>query len=594
MTGWKFHGRENEIRNICSFLQVGPGLGDRPLLFGAGFVMGRRGTGKTSLVEEVLARHCKDPERPGIIVELEETSDPDEIRGNLRQSVVESGFAHLLEGEPPDSVTAPPYRPRTLVEHLLGQGAILILDEFHHAALSRAFLNGVRTVINRMHTRRANKEKGGKLLLVGSHQQKMASFFQHGGVLSEIVRKVLELKPWGACETMEMATESGLLQERRKFLSMWTACGGTPREWERMSEDAARMEGAEMKGDDWHEAFVTKERRFLLENPRRLWNNRAYVSLGGGFEAALRTMAESPLKGFTAEEIVETMNRRGKWLYLPGDGKMPEISPEPTEESRKPGFQAEILADGLDLMEGTMSLVESGIPFGAQGPVFWRISDAVALFQLHVCPEFFSKARAKFFRKESEKTPGFMEDRLSALEGLAFERLGASWISEVLDATWEDRGATLPGREQDVDVLAEVDGRLSFGFCKKNGNAHRLEKDVRVRKAFEGFLKGRKAGEHVTEQARRSRKALERRRVHMVFSLGISEGKKQEIETGIRQEESKADLSEASVRFEDLGSMAEAALRKLAEDRNFRREWLRAQEGMPGGRKGRAHGPGAP
>ena len=68
---------------------------------------------------------------------------------------------------------------------------------------------------------------------MGSHQQKFDAMWESTAPLFQRNDGYIRLHQWKLSTVMEMAAEQGILESPGRFLALWTAFGGMPRNWER-------------------------------------------------------------------------------------------------------------------------------------------------------------------------------------------------------------------------------------------------------------------------------------------------------------------------------------------------------------------------
>jgi len=121
-----FYGREAELALLRDDLEIDVPKGERE--FRAYYIAGRRGVGKSELLERVKPMAGKDT--PFVSVTIREDSDATACLEDLERSVENSGQASLLDGRPsPGRFDRARHRFVDTVRHLLGQGAIMAIDE---------------------------------------------------------------------------------------------------------------------------------------------------------------------------------------------------------------------------------------------------------------------------------------------------------------------------------------------------------------------------------------------------------------------------------------------------------------------------------
>ena len=154
---------------------------DNPIGFMAGAVMGRRGVGKTQLLQDMQAR--LRGRTPMVIFELTVRPDPkgrrdaaDVLREQIDEAVADPEIAPLLADLPSrephdDEFIVQTSRLMRMTVHCLRKGAIVGIDKFYNARtlnLDSPF----KLMIDRA-GRHNNGPWPGKLVVAGSHQQQL-------------------------------------------------------------------------------------------------------------------------------------------------------------------------------------------------------------------------------------------------------------------------------------------------------------------------------------------------------------------------------------------------------------------------------------
>ena len=447
--GWKFRGREAEQERLNEIL-------DR-VQFEPVRVSGRRQVGKTRFLQEISARRRDG--RPAVMIELRGPRE-DTTAGTIqRLSDTASNAGFGLDLEIANRGLRSDYDPfGTLLHKLMNQGAVVVLDEFHHAKTLK-IVTDVKMVIDHFkHERSATpppEGRRGKLIITGSHQQKILDMFRDTEPLFERIKTVIPLRQWSLKTTLEMAADHGFLRYPGRFLSMYTAFGGLPGAWEQFatSDPCGRLIDHWESDSAWRQAFLAERAAALKDRPIDRWDNAAYVELS---DTNRRVFDQLGTKkgGFTSKEIEAKL-------------KMNE------EDVRR----------SLDTLKAYLQLIESSAPYTGGLPC-WRISDNPALFQISV------------FGNDSQvdEADGPRIRRLETLEGTMVERMAAAWARELDGVTFSKWGAWMPG-VADIDVLAKrelQDTRsLITGGCKRNAKDHSPGELTRQFEAFVDKVKDR-------------------------------------------------------------------------------------------------------
>ena len=347
-----------------------------------------------------------------------------------------------------------PMRFESLLRRVIDGGATVVLDEFQNAR-GLGLVSPVKSVIDGIPINRRSPLGGacGKLFLTGSHQQRMFELFRDDQPLYGRIDEGIRLRQWGLKTVLEMAGEQGFLRYPSRLLTMCTAFGGMPGTWETFVTGGSpeRDLGAWADDGTWRREFIAATMRSLQEEPMDRWDHAKFIELSPENRAVLDEIARSR-GGRTAARI------RGQ-LKMSG------------EDVRR---ALETLEEHLEFVTPSWNFMGS--------EARWRLSDNSTLFQLRVLGEGQPPAKAR---------PGAaarQERRLESIEGSAFERMAASWLSEMEGVTWHGCGVWLPGLA-DIDVMAlqeGADGRtLVMGGCKRNPETHH---PARLERQFEQFL----------------------------------------------------------------------------------------------------------
>jgi len=224
--GWPFYGRERELAGMDLILGQST--------FTARVVHGRRGVGKTRLLEEAARRHREADGRPTVNCEIPEPRHAGDMAfEDLREAVIGAGqgaaLADLPERQSHDNGGI---WCRKAVAHLLDRRINVVLDEFHHAA--GGLDSHVKQVIDGYH-RRTRDPGTGSLVVMGSHQQKLHGLFNRDKPLHKRFGAGAYLRPWSPTTVFEMARDRGLLSRPDRFLALWNAFDGMPDQWRRFN-----------------------------------------------------------------------------------------------------------------------------------------------------------------------------------------------------------------------------------------------------------------------------------------------------------------------------------------------------------------------
>lgn len=463
---WRFYGRREEIRE----LRAGADCQRYQMLA----VLGGRGVGKTTLIEEALKSLKRQP--PVVWTTLPPVRKEDGVierlhlsRGcclELADKAHEAGLEseiHTAAGQPAQGAGTGYLYGRTL-GNLLRAGAVVVIDEFHN--VEPLLLSGA--VVAALESVRRDQSVTGKLIVAGSHQQQMHALLHdsagpfHGRPTGEI-----QLLPLAAPDLLEMAAEQGWLDKPRRLLAAYAVFGGVPLCWERLQrehEAGVLPEPDDGSEESWRRMFLAREVRRLRAAPAQRFDHRALVELSPDALALAKMAADSPrARGWS--EIVE------KFRALPSG-----------PQAVTPRGRA---AAALHMLERHLLIAEM-----TSGGDKVRITDHRALFELTV-ESGWPKGKPK---KGAAQLAGALA-RAAENEGRALERLAEEWLLALGGHTWVERNLEAKGKtgkvEVEIDVAAGGGGGAAdeefqvMASCKRARGKHDLEA---TRKSFERFL----------------------------------------------------------------------------------------------------------
>ena len=477
MAEWRFYGRERELAKVGRFINT-PG-------FDAGLVTGGRGIGKTELMQELRGRMGRQAQI--LIFEMRDPVIENQVDANERLiETIRHDLPQKVSSSTPPASEFEARQPRErfvgIIRHLLAQGAVVCLDEFHMAK-PMGLEGGLKLLIDRSRSLNGPRPPG-KLIMMGSHQQQVLDMFACTEPLHGRATVVSKLRPWPLPTVFGMAQEQGFLQYPGRSLTLWTAFGGVPGRWRRFArEEAARLAemGAWKSDRDWRMAFLDWHRNLLQDSPRERFDNKAYVELAKPAREALLHLAQKPV-GMTLSEFPAELREK------PDDG----------------------LQKSLDMLVKHLEMVERYGQFMVKGDPRWRIADNSALFQITVYPELFREAGDEWDTPLDDE-PTTPLERLQNLEGPVLERMAAAWLASQPDVTWSRQGAWRKPMKRtdlaDIDAIAfrgkstDPDSVLVMAGCKRNADKHRPN---RLKQDFENFLAeiGGEAGDRFRSLAR--------------------------------------------------------------------------------------------
>jgi len=491
MTGWKFYGRKEELDRLQEMLELRPDL-KRTRRFGAYCVMGRRGVGKTELLTEAVKQ--SKTELPIIAFEFNSREDTVTSLHNLVAGMRKTGNGHLLQDIPERE----PYRSdqghfADTVAHLIGKGAVVSLDEFHHADkdIHGDLVGDIQQMIDGLAGAVNGTRPSGKLLLMGSHQRRMANLFACDQPLQRRMTDFLKLRPWSIRDVMGMAAKQNFLSRPGRFLTLWTAYGGVPRFWERFATDNARASEFHTEADDeaWRRKFIEAERQRLDDNAER-FDAYVHASLEERLRLILLMIAHNPRGGMTTNDIANQF--RGKTDRLEAAMEAGDFVTDAVRKSAEAGLvEASVIEDEIvKLWQRLEWVVSSSGPLDAGSPTRWRIDDLNSLFQLQMFPELFAHGKGLDDEDISDPGSAVLLRRMHDLEGRTFRRFCAEWLGDLPNMDPRNcRYRVRRGHLFDIDVLAETgeggNARLLLGVCKRNPGKHDPRK---LRRRFNAFL----------------------------------------------------------------------------------------------------------
>ena len=507
---WRFYGRTKEINELQSLM-----LTKR---FKSIAVLGGLGVGKTSLLQKVAeVVEAKPGGPPVIIIEIPFASTVGHDESLIKNTVdilvsiaAEKGLPPMRRVTAPwsDESASPLILFTETLRHLIKHGTIVMLDEFHNG-FSLGMVSKVKLVIDEFD--RAENPPPGHLLITGSHQQNMLAMFRCDAPLYQRVENVSTLLPLSVRDLLEMADDHGWLEYPKRFLTLWTAFGGIPRNWKRFADPDSDVANVDLPIDDdaWRIDFLKQELSRVINDDNERFDSKAFVELNDLPRELLVWMATHKPNG---EE--ETKIRQS----ILGSARRPKNIDEweaNAKRDREWDWALRVLCNHLNMIEPYK-------PFGDRSkPLSWRIHDNTTLFQLAVLG--LSRTGGDY-GPESEirsELPLALE-KLKQIEGIAFERLVAGWFrgfENVIRCTHGAFGENL----RDMDILAmlgsdEISETVVFGGCKRSSRRHQL------RKTHEDI-------EKFKEMAAKSRKfpSDERR---LLFSPEFTDEQREKLKTG--------------------------------------------------------------
>ncbi len=187
MKDWRFYGRRKEIAELQNGLELGTAQSTRH--FHSLRVRGRRGVGKTHLLKQM--KEYTPADVPFILYELPDPTmysdgppSPEAIIDGVKEVnnslQLEAEKAGLQNFEVKLPIRTSLYHDRIwfkeVLATLLKAGAVVVLDEFH-LARDLGLASYVKQVIDEAGGCQGIYKNPGKLVLMGSHQQKFDGLF---------------------------------------------------------------------------------------------------------------------------------------------------------------------------------------------------------------------------------------------------------------------------------------------------------------------------------------------------------------------------------------------------------------------------------
>ena len=472
MTGaeWRFYGRAEEIKDLRSML-------DYPD-YSTITVVGGRGVGKSELIRVVCG--SVQESKPSVFVELPEFIEG-QSQANLAAIVhrvavtiirqtngcgMQSALKDLSPPDPTGNHGAALSFICDALQRLLAAGAVVVLDEFQNA-VELGLIAWVKLIIEEFRPICGTKTSG-KLVLAGSHQQKMSRIFNDPRqALYERDDASLRLFPLRGPEVLEMAAEQGWLDRPRRFLTAWAVFGGMPRLWKRFHSEQqmsrSRIPEPPDGGDrEWQAAFIESEVRRLRSIERERFDNKAHITLGEDARRVALRLSLHPRGMRTAEA----------GSLFPESGRQ--------DRAARARSALETLIRRLDLAEYT------GSPGNGREKV--RLRDPRAFFEMCVeslWPELGMGPQL------ADAEPAL--EQMRQAEARELERLTAEWLRALPGFKFAQHGITVAGRGREIEIDAVAVGGawnppeppLALCSCKRSYLRHSA---ARTADEFESFL----------------------------------------------------------------------------------------------------------
>ncbi len=222
---WLFYGREEMKKDLGSSLQLE--ISKKNRIFLSIRVVGQRWIGKTKLLLQM--KDMAPPDMPFIIYEMPDPTKTDitKVIAELLEVGERKGLQDMSRDYYNSSVEEVNFQKILL--NMFRQGTTVVLDEFHNAD-GYGLASYIKLAIDEAWDKKPLYP--GKLVMMGSHQQKVLAMFMADQPLYGRDKIYYHVRQWCLETTIKVAKEHGLLHDFNKFLTLWTAYGGIPNEWE--------------------------------------------------------------------------------------------------------------------------------------------------------------------------------------------------------------------------------------------------------------------------------------------------------------------------------------------------------------------------
>ena len=460
---WGFYGRKKELDELKRYMSINA--------FVSVAVIGGRGVGKTTFIDE--AAESLRGRKPYIYLELpaiqEKKNDQEHSRKlgracrGMAEQARKTGLSEAIpSAEIPSDVSA---QMEFFEKSLLGfleSGAVVVLDEFQNAELLY-LVDGVKSVVDKMRLGRGPRTDG-KIVFAGSHQQQILEMFHSPSAPLHLrVDYFQRLYPLPAPALLEMAADQGWLGRPKRFLSAYTAFGGNPRLWRRLTLDqqgGLLPEPHDGSDISWRWDIAALHLNRIISNPNESFFNNSFVTLMEEAWTIARELGKHP-GGVRWDRITG----------LFGGEK------DRAAEKAETGFL--ILWDHLKIVEPTTGPVLR--PLSGLGKI--RLTDQAAMFELSALPHCtVSKGNAM------SSLPAKAKDVMNTIEGFALEQFTREWLEWFPQLDWVERSVVSKpkrGEQLEIDVVGETRRPhaqkrcLALCSCKRNPDQHNSAKTQR-------------------------------------------------------------------------------------------------------------------
>lgn len=432
-------------------------------------LFGLRRIGKTELLDRAIAHIRALPacdSKPIVSMEIPEI-DPN-LDEQFRSCIHQAGLADRLEGIEHwnwSPEVAPQHRFSEMVSHLVKQGVVVCLDEFHNIENYPPLKSNIKRIIDILRSPTHNPQPtGGGIVVAGSHQQNMLRILKNNKeplydrFLTE--HRLIQLK---APALLEMAAEQGWLRDPRQFLTLYSAYGGVPGLWSKYHEDSNLNPNLQYKPNDsgnslahWQARFWQYESLRPLHNVRDSYNFKGMVEQNSTTERILRLIATHP-EGY----------RRSNVLNL-------NPPPKPSPEEAKLPWRT-VLENSIEILEDHLQMIRLISNFkGKKTNVNkYRINDNDVRHQLLI------KKRQLSVEEIGSMDPIDLMHELftTEQEGHDLEKIAMEYLVHRAKYSIGEYNVQLPNNGPEIDVLVWPVGRrqsqiqpLIMGSCKRDAD----------------------------------------------------------------------------------------------------------------------------
>ena len=493
---WRFYGREAEIESLKRHLCLD--IDDlKQRRFRAFIVAGRRHVGKNALLMETHRLHGGDT--PLLTVELPEDTNAEECLNELMSTIQNRDMSSFMHDMPErGSYCRDATRFADVVRHLVDQGIIVCLDEFHNAYRT-GLESALKVIIDQIALAELGGQKRppGQLVFMGSHQQYINRIFDYRRALNGRADVEVHLNPWSLSTVMDVADQHGWLRNVDRFLTLWSIWGGMPKNWERLATNHRyrhlRDFSIILDSNEWRHQLLKAERDFLIRSPRDRFNHRSTIELKPTLLVVLMQMSLEPRSRLLVSELASKMKET-----LQVSERLDKTVEELLEDLAQSGGHVR-LRQLLDQLKMDLQMVRSYPNFTGKTELAWTLDDHNSHFQPRLFPDLFGQQNV---RKTIPASLTEQVKTLQVMEGYMMERMAEDWLAEYPPVHFHMTGARAPGGGADVDVLAvcatsKMDAVLLAGSAKRNAAEFRRKHREKFRNDLETLMI--KAGRETAE-----------------------------------------------------------------------------------------------